>query len=122
MDGYVLIVPKKKLAEYRKMAKEGAEYWMKHGALGYRECVMDDPNPMPEHLKLTFPKLTKSKPSEIVIFSYIEYKSKAHRDSVNKKVMKEMDETMKDDKDAMKNMPFDMNKMSFGGFKVIVSA
>ena len=121
VDGYLLLVPKKKLPEYKKMAKDAAIIWKKYGALNYKECVIDDPNPMPEYLPLTFPKIMKPKPSEVVIFSYIEYKNKTHRDQVNKKVMKEMDEMMKDDPDHMKNMPFDMKKMAFGGFKVIVS-
>lgn len=116
VDGFVLVVPKSKRGAYRKMAKEGAQMWMKHGALEYFECVADDMSP--PWIKLTFPKLTKARKGEEVWFSFIVYKSKAHRDDVNKKVMKGMQEWEK--KNGKMKMPFDMNKMAYGGFKVIV--
>lgn len=117
VDGFVLVVPKKNVAAYRKMAKEGLETWMKYGALGYRECLIDDPNPA--MVTFTFPKMAKAKPGETVWFSYIEYKSKKHRDEVNKKVMAEMSKNMEKNKNF--KMPFDMKRMAVGGFKVEVS-
>ncbi len=118
VDGYVLVVPKKKLLAYKKMASKGAKLWMKHGALDYKECVLDDARP--KWVVLTFPALTKTKPGEVVFFSYITYKSRAHRDAVNAKVMK--DPAMhSDNADPMKDMPFDMKRMAYGGFKVLVS-
>lgn len=116
VDGFVLVVPKKNLNAYRKMAKMGAQLWRKHGAVDYKECVIDDPKP--EWVTLTFGKMTKTKPSETVVFSFITYKSRAHRDSVNARVMK--DPAMKDPTNGGKPMPFDMKRMAYGGFKVIV--
>ncbi|MEI9967072.1 MAG: DUF1428 domain-containing protein [Candidatus Moraniibacteriota bacterium] len=118
VDGFVLSVSKKLLPAYRQMAKEGAVVWRKHGALEYKECVLEDKKP--KWITFTFPKMAKTKPSEVVIFSYIVYKSRKHRDQVNAKVMKEMDETMAKYKD--KPMPFDMKRMAYGGFEVIVEA
>lgn len=128
VDGFVLVVPKKNLAKYKKMAEEGKKLWMKYGALDYKECVGDDlyPSMGDEKMKvLTFPEMTKIKPSETVVFSYIVYKSRKHRDQVNAKVMK--DPSMNDPKNeqsssSSKNqkMPFDMKKMAYGGFEVIV--
>ena len=121
VDGFVLAVPKKNVAAYRKMAREGARMWMKHGALDYKECMGDDLHPNMGGMPfLPFPKMAKMKPNETVWFSYIGYKSKAHRDQVNKRVMKEMDELAKDHPDHMKNMPFDMKRMAYGGFTVEV--
>lgn len=121
IDAFVLVIAKSKVPAYKKMAKEGAEAWMKHGALRYRECMGDDLNPDTGGQEfLPFAKLVKLKPTETIWFSYIEYKSKKHRDQVNAKVMKEMGEKYKDDPTAMKDMPFDMKKMSFGGFKIEV--
>lgn len=120
VDGFVLIVPKNKTKDYKKMASEGKDVWMKHGALSYFEC-------MGENLKtksiggqkpLEFTKLAKAKPNETVWFSFIVFKSKKHRDEVNKKVMEEMNEKYKDTKDF--SMPFDMKRMSYGGFEVMV--
>lgn len=116
VDGFVLTVPKSKLAAYKKMAKEGAESWMRHGALDYKECVIEDKKP--QWVTFTFPKMAQAKASEVVIFSYILFKSRKHRDQVNAKVMKEMDEKYKDAKD--KSMPFDMKRMAYGGFEVLV--
>ena len=114
VDGYVIPIPKKNLAAYRKLAKLGARLWMKAGALQYFECVGDD-------LKVPcgrpFPKLAKPKPGETVLFSFIIYKSRAHRDAVNAKVMKGMEKMGMPDP-----FPFDMKRMSFGGFKTLVEA
>ncbi len=118
VDGYVLVVQKKNLAAYKAMATIGGKVWMKHGALDFKECVMDDPRPM--HVTFTFDKMIQAKKDEVVIFSYITYKSRAHRDAVNKKVMK--DPMMDDPKYKDKPMPFDMKRMAYGGFKVLVSA
>ena len=117
VDGFVLVIPKKNVAQYRKMAREGKEAWMRHGALSYKECMLDDKKP--PYVTMPFMKMVKAKPSETVWFSYIEFKSKAHRNQVNKKVMAEMNEKYADEKDA--SMPFDMNNMSYGGFTVVVS-
>ena len=116
VDGFVFTVPKKNLAQYKKMAQLGAKVWMDHGAVSYRECVGDD---LKVKFGLPFTQLTKSKPSEIVCFSWIEYKSRAHRDKVNAKVMKDPRLTGSCDS---KNMPFDCQRMVYGGFKVLVDA
>ena len=119
VDGFVLVVPKNRLAEYKKMARQGAKIWKKYGALDYKECQLDDAKP--PWVELTFPKLAKARRNETVWFSYIVYKSKKHRDQVNKRVM--ADPAMQSgDPDHMKNMPFDMKRMAYGGFKVEVSA
>jgi alkaline phosphatase len=120
VDGFVLVVPKKKLGAYRKMALAGGKVWKKHGALDYKECVGDDMKPNMGGMKiLTFPKLAKPRAGEVVLFSFITYKSRAHRDAVNKKVMKEL---MSDPKNNDIAMPFDMKRMAYGGFKVLVDA
>jgi uncharacterized protein YbaA (DUF1428 family) len=119
VDGFVLVVPKKNLKAYKKMAEEGGKMWKKYGALEYIECVGDDLNPNMGKMKvLTFPEMTKLKKDETVWFSFIIYKSKKHRDSVNKKVMKQM----KKGAEKYKNieMPFDMKRMAYGGFKALV--
>ncbi|OGK19153.1 RNA signal recognition particle [Candidatus Roizmanbacteria bacterium RIFCSPLOWO2_12_FULL_40_12] len=119
VDGFVLVVPKKKLAAYKRMAALGGKMWKKYGALDYKECVGDDLNPNSGGMKTSsFPKMVKLKSNEVVIFSYIVFKSRAHRDSVNKKVMK--DPSMSEEAWKDKPMPFDMKRMAFGGFKVIV--
>lgn len=117
VDGFVIPIPKKNKAKYKKMAKEAMEVWMKFGALDYKECILDDVQP-DKALKLTFPKMAKAKPDETVWFSFIVYESKKHRNTVNKNVMKYFEE--KYGKDTMKDMPFDMKRFSFGGFKVEV--
>lgn len=120
VDGFVLVVERKKLAAYKKMAEIGRDVWMKHGALDYKECVGDDLSPDMGGMKvMTFPKLTKQKKGEVVVFSYIVYKSRKHRDEVNKKVMK--DSMMNEEKWKNKPMPFDMKRMAYGGFKTVVS-
>jgi uncharacterized protein YbaA (DUF1428 family) len=116
VDGFVVPVPKKKIAEYRRMAKLGCKIWLKHDALDYRECVGDDLN---VKFGLPFLKGIKAKPGETVFFSFITYKSRAHRDKVNAAVMKDPDLCAGMDP---KKMPFDCNRMLFGGFKVLVGA
>lgn len=116
VDGYVLPVPKKNLATYRRMAKGGARIWHKHGALEYFECVGDD---LAVKFGRPFPRQLKLKRGETVVFSFIVFKSRSHRDAVNAKVMKDpaLAAMMKDTK-----MPFDMKRMVYGGFKVLVEA
>lgn len=114
VDGYVLVVPKSKLKGYAKMAKLGERVWRDHGAVDYKECVLDDPSTM---CGTPFPKLTRAKRSDTVVFAYVVYASRAHRDRVNQKVMK--DPRLQKAMDP-KKMPFDMSKMSFGGFRVLV--
>ena len=111
VDGFVIPLSKNKLTAYKKMAKLGAKIWREHGALDYYECVGDDLN-----IKgiLPFGKLAKLKANETVIFSWIVYKSKAHRNQVNKNVMK--DPRMQ----SYPEMPFNPKRMTFGGFKVLV--
>ena len=111
VDGYVLAVPKKNLKAYVRMARWGEKLWMKHGALQYMECIGDDLKPKWGAL---FPKLVKLKRGETVVFSFVVFKSRAHRDRVNAKVMKEMM--------AMggppPEMPFDPKRLAYAGFKV----
>jgi uncharacterized protein YbaA (DUF1428 family) len=116
VDGFVLVVPKKNLKAYAAMAKIGSKVWREHGALEYRECVGDDMTPK---CGLPFPKLAKVKAGETVVFSWITYKSKAHRDKVNAKVMK--DPRLAASMEG-KEMPFDMKRMAYGGFKILVEA
>ena len=122
VDGFVFVVPKKKLAEYRKMAQWGGKMWKKHGALGSMECVGDDlrPKAMGGIKHRLFSEMAKANSGETVWFSFIVYKSKKHRDAVNAKVMK--DPIMNDPKWRDKPMPFDMKRFAYGGFKVIVAA
>ena len=114
VDGFILPVPKKKRAEYLKMARLGRKVWLDHGALDYHECVADDVQPG----KLTsFPQSVKLKKDEVVVFSWIIFKSRKQRDSINKKVMADPRlEGMMDPK----NHPFDAKRMFWGGFKTIV--
>jgi len=114
VDGYVLPVQKKNLKAYFRMADMGRKVWRKHGALDYKECVGDD---LQTKWGMPFPRLLKLKRGETVVFSYIVFKSRAHRDRVNAKVMKEMQKL-----DMPKEMPFDMKRMVYGGFKVVVGA
>jgi uncharacterized protein YbaA (DUF1428 family) len=114
VDGFVVPVPKKKLAAYVQMARKAGKVWREYGALSYTECAADDVKPG----KLTsFPQSVKLKAGEIAVLSFITYKSRAHRDSVNKKAMK--DPRLADMMNP-KNMPFDGKRMIFGGFKSIV--
>ena len=112
VDGFLLPVPKKNLEAYRRMAQKAGKVWKEHGALEFRECAGDDLN---TKMGLPFPSTIKVKRNETVVFSWIVYKSRAHRDRVNAKVMKDprLDEMM----DAM---PFDPERMAYGGFKVMV--
>jgi uncharacterized protein YbaA (DUF1428 family) len=113
VDGFVIPVPKKNLKAYQKMAEKAAKVWKKHGALEYVETVADD---VAKGKVTSFPRSVKLKGGETVIFSYVVYKSRTHRDSVMKKVM--------EDKDLMaewEKMPFDGMRMIWGGFKTIVS-
>lgn len=117
VDGFVITMPKKNLDKYKKMSAKAGKIWMKHGALSYYECVGDDLNSMKKWGIRSFSDMTKKKPSEIVLFSFIVYKSKAQRDIINKKVMADpFMEAMGDDD---KNL-FKMENFSFGGFEAIV--
>ncbi|HET8580010.1 MAG TPA: DUF1428 domain-containing protein [Nitrospiraceae bacterium] len=116
VDGYVLPVPRKKLRAYRQIAQKAGKLWRKYGALEYLECVGDDLSPKGPGIK--FPRTVKAKPGETVVFSFIVFKSRAHRDRVNAKVMK--DPSMSASQDQ--TMPFDVERMVYGGFKVIVDA
>ena len=114
VDGYVVPVPKKNLAAYRRMAQKAGKVWRDHGALEYIECIADDVKPG-KHT--SFPQSVKLKPGETVVFAYIVYKSRADRDRINAKVMK--DPRLADMMDP-KAMPFDGKRMFWGGFKVMV--
>lgn len=114
VDGFVLIIPKKNIQAYAKLATTAGKIWIEHGAIEYRECVADDLKTM---MGVSFTALTKAKKSELVIFSWITYKNLKHRNAVNAKVME--DPRIK--KMDPKKMPFDCNKMSYGGFKILVS-
>jgi uncharacterized protein YbaA (DUF1428 family) len=114
VDGYVLPVPKKNLKVYLRMAKWGEKMWLKHGALDYKECVADD---LQTKWGTPFTKAMKLKPGETVIFSFVVFKSRAHRDKVNAKVMKEMEQM-----GEPKSMPFDVKRMVYGGFKTSVGS
>jgi uncharacterized protein YbaA (DUF1428 family) len=116
VDGYVLAVPKKNLQTYRRMAQTAGKVWRDHGALEYIECVADDVKP---GRYTSFPQSVKLKPGETVVFAYIVFKSRAHRDRVNAKVMK--DPRLANMMDA-KSMPFDGKRMFWGGFKVLVDS
>ena len=113
VDGFVLPVPKKKLQAYRRMAQKAGKVWREHGALEFRECVADDVKP---GKRTSFPQSVRLKKGETVFFSYIVYKSRADRDRVNARVMKDKRIAGMD----MKDMPFDAKRMIYGGFKVLV--
>jgi uncharacterized protein YbaA (DUF1428 family) len=115
VDGFVVPVPKKKVEAYRRLARKAGKIWREHGALDFKECIADD---VKVGKVTSFPRSVKLKPSETVIFSWITYKSRAHRDRVNAKVMKDKRFAGMDPKD----MPFDGKRMIYGGFKVIVEA
>ena len=116
VDGFVLAVPKKKIRAYKRLAEKAARVWRKHGALDYVEAVGNDLSSKWAGIK--FPRTVKARPSETVVFSYIVFKDRKHRDMVNAKVMK--DPFMKDAQPEQ--MPFDMKRMVYGGFKVLVEA
>jgi uncharacterized protein YbaA (DUF1428 family) len=116
VDGFVVPVPKKKLEAYRRMAQKAGKVWREHGALDYRECVADD---VKVGKWTSFPRSVKLKSGETVVFSWIMYKSRAHRDRVNKKVMQ--DPRLAEMMDP-KAMPFDGKRMIWGGFTTLVEA
>ncbi|MBX3415682.1 MAG: DUF1428 domain-containing protein [Pirellulales bacterium] len=114
VDGFVIPIPKKSIEAYRKISAKAGKIWMEYGALQYVECVgehFDIPG-----MSITFPKLAKTKPNETVVFSWIVYKSRAHRDRVNAKVM--ADPRLANM--APSTMPFDIKRMAYGGFETIV--
>jgi uncharacterized protein YbaA (DUF1428 family) len=113
VDGFVLAIPKRKVEPYRRISRAAGKVWREYGALEYRECVGDDLN---IKFGLPFPKLAKAKAGETVVFSWIVYKSRASRDRINAKVMKDprIVKSMKDP------MPFDVKRMAMGGFRVVV--
>lgn len=120
VDGFVLVVPTGKTDEYKKMAEGGRDMWMKYGALEYYECRGDDlvPQEMGGEKARAFPEMAGAKSDETVWFSFIVFESKEHRDEVNAKVMEEMSKQMGEGKDM--SMPFDTNRMAYGGFQVEV--
>ena len=117
VDGFVIAIPKRKLAVYRRIAAKAGRVWKDHGALEYVECVGDDL--LPKGIVFPFTKMARVKPGETVVFSWIAYRSRAHRDRVNARVMK--DPRLKAMMDP-KAMPFDMKRMAYGGFKTLVEA
>lgn len=116
IDGFVIPLPKDKIEEYRKVAEKAGALWREHGALEYYECIGDD---MAAEQTVPFPQLANAGPEDTVVFSWIAYKSREHRDEVNAKVMADprMHEMMNPD-----CMPFDCAKMAYGGFNVLVHA
>lgn len=120
VDGFVISIPKKNTAKYKKMAREGLDMWMKFGALDYKECIGDDLSPDTGGMKTwSFPGMVKPKKDETVWFSFITYKSRKHRDAVNKKVMEYFNKKYAE---GQMEMPFDMKRFARGGFKVEVGA
>jgi uncharacterized protein YbaA (DUF1428 family) len=113
VDGYVIPIARKNMNAYKKMAKMGCKAWMKYGALSYYECVIDD---LPKY-GLGFKKMCNLKAGETAVFAFIIYKSKSHRNQVNKKVMKEMEKM-----GMPPVMPFDMKRFAMAGCKTIVSS
>jgi uncharacterized protein YbaA (DUF1428 family) len=116
VDGFVLPVPKKKLMAYKRMAQKASAVWRDHGALEFRECIGDD---LAVKMGMPFARMLKLKPGETAVFSWIVFKSRAHRDRVNAKVMKDPRIAQTCDP---KTMPFDAKRMAYGGFKVLVDA
>ncbi len=119
VDGYVLTIAKKKLSTYKKMAKDAGKVWMKCGALQYVETMGDDMTSAKKWGGLTFPEMTKSKTSEVIVFAFVVYKSRKHRDQVNAKVHKTFEKKYGGDC-SNQPMPFDMKRMAYGGFETIV--
>ncbi len=115
VDGYVLPVPKENLPAYRRMAQKAGKIWREHGALEFRECVGDD---LATKMATSFPRTIKLKRDEAVVFSWIVFKSRTHRDAVNAKVMRDPRLAKMMD---LKSLPFDSKRMVYGGFKVMVS-
>lgn len=120
VDGFVICIPKNKTAEYKKIAQDAKKVWMKFGALDYKECMGEDLAPgMGDTKASSFPKMAKPKEGETVWFSFIVYKSRKHRDEVNKKVMAFFEKKYGNN---MMQMPFDMKRFAYGGFTVEVGA
>jgi uncharacterized protein YbaA (DUF1428 family) len=115
VDGFVLPVPKKNLQAYRRLARKAARVWREYGALEYRECVGDD---LKAKGVVPFPRQARCKPGETVVFAWIVYKSRAQRDRINARIMKDPRFANMD----AKSMPFDVKRMAYGGFKVLVEA
>ena len=113
VDGFVLPVPKKNIAAYRKLARKAGKIWMEYGALEYRECIADDVKPGKQ---TSFPQAVKLKPNEVVWFSWIVYKSRRQRDQINAKVMKDPRLAAM----GAQSVPFDGKRMIYGGFKAMV--
>jgi uncharacterized protein YbaA (DUF1428 family) len=116
VDGFLIPIPKKNVPAYRRLAKKAAKIWMELGALEYRECIGDDLSPK---MPATFPKTLRAGRGDTVIFSWIVYRSKAHRDRVNARVMKDPRMLAMMDPE---NNPFDVERMLYGGFRVMVEA
>ena len=116
VDGFVLPVPRKNLPAYLRMSRKAGRIWREHGALEYRESAGDD---LKVKWGAQFPRVVKARPGETVFFSWIVYRSRAHRDRVNARVMK--DPRLASMMDP-RSMPFDMKRMSYGGFRVLVDA
>jgi uncharacterized protein YbaA (DUF1428 family) len=116
VDGFVLCVPKYKISEYTDMASKAGKIWKEHGALSYKECVGEDFED--KGFCMTFPQMANPKEGETIVFAYIVYNSRAHRDEVNAKVMN--DPRMQDACPSPDQMPFDCKRMAYGGFKSIV--
>jgi uncharacterized protein YbaA (DUF1428 family) len=116
VDGFVLPIPKRKIDAYRRIARKAGKIWREHGALEYRECIGDD---VPMGEVTSFPRSVKVKRGETVVFSWIVFKSRAHRDRVNAKAMS--DPRLADMMDP-KSMPVDTKRMIYGGFEVVVDA
>lgn len=114
VDGFIVPVPKKSLNAYRAIARKAGKVWREHGALDYRECVAED---VKVGKWTSFPRSVKLKPNETVVFSWITYKSRKHRDKVNAKVMKDPRIAKMMDPKAM---PFDGKRMIYGGFETLV--
>lgn len=114
VDGFVIPIKSKNLKAYKKMATWGYKVWMKHGALSYYECVVDD---FMKNHGIGFKKMCKLKSGETAVFAFIVYKSKAHRNQVNKKVMAEMAKM-----EVPTEMPFDMKRFAMAGCKSIVNS
>jgi uncharacterized protein YbaA (DUF1428 family) len=115
IDGFVLSVPKTKLAAYKKVARKAGKIWREHGALEYRECIGDD---LKVKGMVAFPKMAKAKSSEVVIFAYARFESRKHRDAANKKIMADPRmAAMCGEVGAL----FDCKRMAYGGFKTLVA-
>ncbi len=114
VDGFVLPIPSRQVEAYRRIARKAGKIWRDHGALEYRECVGDD---LKVKMGVPFPRLARVRRGETVCFSWIVYKSRAHRDRVNARVMKDPRMAKMMEPGAM---PFDIKRMAYGGFKVLV--